>query len=135
MNSNRFPSSSSINFKMLIIGAPDVGKTAMINKFTTGQIIQGQSHTNIQVYNRNIVIEKDSVYFEIWDMPGRLYPEWLLNNDLDKVRGIMLCIDVTDANSIKYVEKWQKVLAESFPEIKVLLVGTKCDVGDRKFSY
>ena len=137
MNSHRNLAArgKAIPFKILLIGAQNTGKTTLVNRFVTGNYINENNHINIQVYHRNLAIEDKVIRFEIWDMPGLLYPDWLYDNDLDKVQGIMLCIDITNTQSVKYIEKWQKVFSVNFPEIKLLLVGTKCETIDRKFTF
>ena len=88
--------------KVVLLGQSGVGKTCIINKFTTG-IYDPEVVTSITAQFISKTIEfkdyKQSIKFDIWDTAGQEKYKSLAKNFYKDARVICLCYDITSKRS------------------------------------
>ena len=74
---------------------------------------------------------------KIWDTAGQERFRTLTYNFYKQAQGVILCFDVTNANSFKNVKTWlESIYANAGENIAKILVGNKIDlVEERKISF
>ena len=73
---------------------------------------------------------------KIWDTAGQERFRTLTHSFYKQAHGIILCFDVTNANSFKNVKMWlESINTEADENVCKILVGNKIDMNDeRKIS-
>ena len=120
-------------FKILIVGIGTVGKTCFFGKFTDGSFNPNHSVT-IGLYYRitMINIEGKKIKLQIWDTPGNDRLRTIVNTFYKGAHGIILMYDVTDKRSFNELNLFiNNIKNYCNNNIKVVLVGNKCDSSDR----
>ena len=66
---------------------------------------------------------------KIWDTAGQERFESLTHSFYKQGKGMIVCFDLTNAESFKKVKKWiASIQQHADPNISTVLVGTKCDL-------
>ena len=56
------------SFKIIVIGDPAVGKTSLVQKFTTGNYTSDYKNTiGAEYFIKNLKIDKKTIELQIWD--------------------------------------------------------------------
>lgn len=127
-----------ISYKIIVIGDSGVGKSCLTMK-ATRNIFEENSIATIgfEFYSFIIEIENKIMKMQIWDTCGQEIYRSLITNFY---RNSALAIIVYSIDSVKSFENsclWLKELKNySSPDIKVILIGNKCDLeSNRKVTY
>ena len=60
------------NFKIVLIGNPEVGKTSLVHKFVMNQFKQNYIATiGVNIMIKDLEIDKQQVQLSIWDVGGQ----------------------------------------------------------------
>jgi len=127
-------------FKLLIIGEENTGKTKICNRLSGGLFNPSYDETIgiefstcfTQIYD-NLLIK-----CQLWDTSGRKIFLPVINSYFKGVAGIIIVYDVTDRRSFNRIDFWLDKIKNSSrrdEEIKILLIGNKCDKINRNVSY
>nr|XP_033813340.1 ras-like protein family member 10A [Geotrypetes seraphini] len=133
--------------KVAILGAPGVGKTAIIRQFLHNEFMEVYNPTACQCIYRPSVILNDSMYeLKIMDVPNltafpaNVSQEW---SDL-KCRGLrnttayILVYDICNLESFEYVKILRQQILENRSgcpnEVPILIVGNKRDQQKQRFT-
>jgi GTPase SAR1 family protein len=77
---------------------------------------------------RSITLDDKKVKLQIWDTAGQERFHNITTSYYRGAHGILLCIDVTDSDSIRSIPRWLKEIEMHATEgVPVLLVANKCD--------
>ena len=120
-------------FKLLFIGDAGVGKTSLFLRFAYGTFTANHLTTiGLDFKIKKMNIEGKLIKLQIWDTAGQEYFRTLTKSYYKGANGIILTYDVTDENSFKNIRNWIKQIeANSPPNVRMVLVGNKCDKPDR----
>eukprot|EP01083_Nonionella_stella_P156183 505405_1 len=122
-------------FKVVLIGAPSVGKTSILERFVTDIYTQDYKATiGADFRTKDIIINGQTVLLQIWDTAGQ---ERFRALAAPFYRGANICVlvfDVNDKMTFEAVEQWRDEFLhhadveeqQSFP---FLLLGNKSDLG------
>lgn len=117
--------------KIIIAGEADVGKTALVNKYSTGRFdIPETIGLGFSSKAENSA-ELGQFKFSIWDMAGEERFRFILPEVCKGAKGIMLLFDVSNPESFNHLGEWINVIRDSMGNIPVLLVGAKSDLESR----
>uniref|UniRef100_A0A6B2LPT7 Uncharacterized protein n=1 Tax=Arcella intermedia TaxID=1963864 RepID=A0A6B2LPT7_9EUKA len=85
---------------------------------------------------RNVEVENKVIKLQIWDTAGQERFRTITSSYYKGAHGIMVLYDVTSRESFANVEHWfQEVSKYGTENVKILLVGNKCDtVFERKVT-
>jgi len=124
-------------FKVVLIGAPSVGKTSILERFVTNQYTEEYKATiGADFRTKELKVNGQTVLLQIWDTAGQ---ERFRSLAAPFYRGAQICVlvfDVNEKHTFDAVESWREEFLhhadvedqESFP---FLLLGNKKDLGDK----
>lgn len=120
--------------KLTMVGDTRVGKTALLQKFTKNKCIEIYDSTI--GLNFEIKTIKQCKFF-LFDISGQEMFENITTSYYKKSDGIIICYDVTDAQSFENVDKWiQKSKSKCSRDTKHFLIALKSDLyRERVISY
>ena len=132
---------SSHKCNIIMIGDGAVGKTSLLNMYSEGVFNQSHMATLGLDYIMKSFKTPDSttdsaMQVKIWDTAGQERFRTLTLSFYKQAQGVILCFDVTNANSFKNVKMWlESIYAHADENIAKILVGNKIDCEeDRKIS-
>ena len=120
--------------KLVIIGAPAVGKTSLVKKFVSQHFsndYKASIGTNIFIkkifFNSNN--KKINVTLQLWDIAGQ--ERWTLMRDTyyKGTHGALLIVDLTRKRTLNQIEEfWYPDLKKNCGQIPTILIGNKNDL-------
>ena len=128
-NLNNFHT-QNLSLKLIIIGDPYVGKTALLNRIAHNEFSNDyQSTIGVSFTSVEIITNSISSKLSIWDMAGQ--ESYYSVNKL-YFRGaqiVFICFDLTNKQSFSNIEKWKNVMIENTSNLfGIFLVGCKSDL-------
>ncbi len=126
---------SDANFKIVLAGDPDVGKTSLIYRFVEEIFANEYLPTlGFQIFTKSLVIENVHVNFQVWDVGGGLSFRYIRKNYYSYSEGFLLVFDLGKPESFQNLTTWLAEIREVCPKEPFILVGNKSDLPDRKVS-
>mmetsp|Transcript_112010 Transcript_112010/g.327564 ORF Transcript_112010/g.327564 Transcript_112010/m.327564 type:complete len:211 (-) Transcript_112010:499-1131(-) len=120
-------------FKLLLIGDSYVGKSSLLIRFTDDdfkEVFQSTIGVDFKVCMRTV--DGKNVRMTIWDTAGQERFNSLHQSYYHGAHGVVLVYDITDRQSFEHVRGWMKEVNERAGGISRLLVGSKCDLAQRR---
>mmetsp|Transcript_43543 Transcript_43543/g.71914 ORF Transcript_43543/g.71914 Transcript_43543/m.71914 type:complete len:230 (+) Transcript_43543:76-765(+) len=124
-------------FKVVLIGAPSVGKTSILERFVTDVFTEEYKATiGADFRVKTININGQAVLLQIWDTAGQERFRALAAPFYRGASIAVLVFDVNDKMTFDVIEQWREEFLHhadvedplSFP---FLLLGNKCDLGGK----
>ena len=132
---------ASAKCNIILIGDGAVGKTSLLNMYSEGIFSTSHMATlGLDYVNKSYIPEggtaDQKMQVKIWDTAGQERFRTLTQSFYKQAQGVILCFDVTNANSFKNVKMWlESIYADADENIAKILVGNKVDrAADRKIS-
>ena len=128
---------ADLTFKVIVIGNPNVGKSCLSLKGTTGRFEESYVATvGFDFFSFFAKIENQLIRLQIWDTCGQEGYRSLVANFFRGTTLAILVYAINDVKSFNDIGTWIKQLkASSNPDIKMILVGNKNDLeNERKIS-
>jgi small GTP-binding protein len=122
-----------IKHKIVVIGAPAVGKTSLVRKYTKGDFQKEYISTLGAQFSRyEEIIENNKIELIIWDIAGQEAWETMRKKFyIGSSAGIVVFSHALDEHeSISEIQKWMDELRSNCGEIPVMLFGNKIDLID-----
>lgn len=125
---------ASPDFKVVLLGAKNVGKTSVFNRYVYDEF--GETQMTIGAYFATKTVDVDAVgsaspsqvQLAVWDTAGEERFDSLTNFYCRQSRAALVVYDVTDRASFAALDRWcDKVVAEAHERCVVILVGNKVD--------
>lgn len=107
------------SYKITIVGPSGVGKSAYIERYSSGTFIR--THEPTPSSDKNITMttmktnNKKKIMLELMD------------NHYDKADGIVIMFDNNSNDSFNTIKEYYKKIREEHPDIPIVLVGNKVD--------
>lgn len=122
--------------KLIVAGAGGVGKTAMVHRYVHKTFLTDHKMTiGAQFYNKSIEISQHALSMRIWDFAGEKRFRFILGEYCRGASGALVCFDITDYETFRQIPEWLQIIKDNVPDIPVLLVGTKYDLGKHQVPY
>ena len=122
-----------IKHKIVVIGAPAVGKTSLVKKYTKGEFQKEYISTLGAQFSRyEEIIENNKIELIIWDIAGQEAFEMMRKKFyIGSSAGIVVFSHAPgEHNSIPEIKMWIDELKSNCGEIPVMLFGNKIDLID-----
>jgi small GTP-binding protein len=117
-------------FKVIVAGAGGVGKTALIQRYTTGTFIEDHKMTIGAAFSvKDLTIDTgESVRLQLWDFAGEERFRFLLGDYCKGASGAFVCYDITDYSTFEQIPEWLRIIRQNSGMVPIILVGTKYDL-------
>ncbi|KAL1270979.1 hypothetical protein QQF64_029995 [Cirrhinus molitorella] len=126
------------NVKIVVLGASNVGKTALIVRFLTKRFIGDYEANTGALYSRKINLDGEQVSLQVQDTPcvslqddvEGLYCQEQINRSIYWADGYVLVFSITDLNSYRTIQPLYQHVRRIHPSgnIPVIIVGNKSDL-------
>ncbi|KAK1252953.1 hypothetical protein MKX08_004140 [Trichoderma sp. CBMAI-0020] len=125
--------SSSLEAKIVVLGAQNVGKTSLVMRYCKGSFNPAQITSTVGAsFLTKRVVDNDSdtvVRLQIWDTAGQERFRSISRLYYRGANACILCYSITDAQSFTDMGEWLTELRRNLPADVVLhVVGTKADI-------
>ncbi|ODA76272.1 hypothetical protein RJ55_08117 [Drechmeria coniospora] len=127
------PDMSSLEAKIVVLGAQGVGKTSLVTRYCKGAFVPSQIESTVGAsFMTKRVVDDDSdtvVRLQIWDTAGQERFRSISRLYYRGANACILCYSITDARSFEAMGVWLTELRRNLPDDVVLhVVGTKADI-------
>lgn len=120
--------------KLVLIGDSSIGKTAAAKRYAENVFVRTVVSTGVDFKVKMVRFEEKIVKLQIWDTAGQERYRCITSHYFRGTAGVMVFYDVTSRSSFVHVQYWMEFIKTSCaPEnVKVMLVGCKCDLEHRR---
>jgi len=121
-------------YKIIVIGDPAVGKTSLLDNFSSKKFkTQYIPTVGVNIVKEQVELDDGIVNLMIWDIAGQPQFYMLHRPYFNGADGMMLAFDITRSSTFSNVQNWfntaQKFGLSSIPR---LLIGNKIDLKDER---
>lgn len=119
------------NFKVLLLGAPAVGKTSILYRYVKNQFSHDYMTTiGINYLTKEINLgEKKFAKLVIWDVGGQDKFKFLRNKYYEGGQGALVIFDLTRSKTYEELENWLSEMFEILHrKIPFIIIGNKLDL-------
>ncbi|MHA1649318.1 MAG: Rab family GTPase [Candidatus Helarchaeota archaeon] len=129
----------TFGFKVLVLGAPAVGKTSLIRRFTTGKFSETYSKTLGADFLIKFVDYPERsmrILLQLWDLAGDARFRFIRRDYYQEAQGALLVYDITRPNTYREIRDTHENLLTYCGRVPCIIIGNKIDlVNERKVSY
>ncbi|MFX0155382.1 MAG: Rab family GTPase [Candidatus Hodarchaeota archaeon] len=119
------------SFKVLLLGAPAVGKTSILYRFVKNQFSYDYITTiGINYLTKEISLDKkDSAKLVIWDIAGQKKFKFLHKQYYEGTHGALVIFDLTQIKTYEALGIWLSEMFDILKEnIPFIIIGNKVDL-------
>jgi len=128
----------SHEFRIVVVGAGGVGKSALTVRFIQGNFVEKYDPTIEDSYRKQVEIDGAACLLDIMDTAGQEEYSALRDQYMKTGEGFVLVYSVSSKSSFEATNKLKTSIGrikEDTPDIPVVLVGNKCDLeAERQIS-
>ncbi|XP_004855309.1 GTP-binding protein Rit2 isoform X2 [Heterocephalus glaber] len=123
-------SGGSREYKVVMLGAGGVGKSAMTMQFISHQFPDYHDPTIEDAYKTQVRIDNEPAYLDILDTAGQAEFTAMREQYMRGGEGFIICYSVTDRQSFQEAAKFKELIFQvrHTCEIPLVLVGNKIDL-------
>ena len=123
-------SQKSESWKVVFLGAADVGKTSIINRFMYGTFrAECEATLGIDFFTKTVTQGNVNIILQMWDTAGQEKFQSLIPSYIRDTKLAILVYNVNDAKTFEEVKTWKnRVEQQNGDETGFLLVGNKTDL-------
>ena len=127
-------SNLDLSFKFLIVGNSSVGKTSIVRRLCLNDFLEDQPSTiGVEFMTHTILIDGHNIKLQIWDTAGQERYQSVGKAYYRNAIGVLIVFSLADHESFASLENWvNQVRKYCHPKVKMLLIGNKSDLVDRK---
>ncbi|MHA1303602.1 MAG: Rab family GTPase [Candidatus Heimdallarchaeaceae archaeon] len=121
-------------FKTIIVGDPNVGKTSITLRFSTGTFRERYLTTiGVEFSVKDIEVDGNKVKIQAWDTGGHDKYSYIRPLYYRGSYGVLVVFDITNRESFEHLDKWfTEVYGNCDDVIPAILVGNKFDISDQR---
>jgi small GTP-binding protein len=125
---------STLSFKIVVVGASAVGKSAIVQRLVQGTFSDESSMTcGADFYAFSFPVGGDTVKLQIWDTAGQDRFRSISKSYFRNAVGAVLVYDITRISTFDELADWLSDLQNlAAPNAYVLLVGNKADLESKR---
>ncbi|XP_051974220.1 ras-related protein Rab-19-like [Xyrauchen texanus] len=121
-------------FKIILIGDSNVGKTCVVQSFTTGNFSEKQQNTiGVDFTVRTLNVEGKRVKMQVWDTAGQERFRTITQSYYRSAHGAMIAYDITRRDTFDSVPRWiHEVNQFGAANVLLALIGNKSDLESKR---
>ena len=126
---------SSISvYKVILLGAGGVGKSALTYQFMFEEFLEEYEPTKADSFRKKTVFKGEHIVIDILDTAGQEDYEGIRDNYIRNGDGFLLVFSITDDYSLQKCQDFRDhILRVKNKEINpIVLVGNKCDLDEKR---
>eukprot|EP01125_Pyxidicula_operculata_P023147 TRINITY_DN984_c0_g1_i1.p1 TRINITY_DN984_c0_g1~~TRINITY_DN984_c0_g1_i1.p1 ORF type:complete len:222 (+),score=50.91 TRINITY_DN984_c0_g1_i1:60-725(+) len=132
-NNNAPESSKELNKKIVIVGAPDVGKTSLLLRYVDNTFNEeGVDNQDLFEKRKTLNVGKTKLNLIIFDTAGQEKFRTITSSHYERTDGVLLVADLSNPESFN-LESWMEEVNRYAQKVPIILVGNKSDL-PRKVS-
>lgn len=137
MKISNFMCEEVIVFKLLVVGAKGVGKSAFVQKSVDYKITNNSSKTigvdfNLKSFKYTINGKYHDFAFQLWDMAEENRFKSIRQHYIAGTQGLILCFSTGDVNELNVLNNWIQDINKYTPtKVPMVLIRTKIDLTNR----
>ena len=121
--------SPSYLLKIVTVGAPAVGKTSMIVRYSTGTFREHYSPTlGTSFAYKELDFDERHIDMQIWDLGSQDFLERVRSHYYKGATGVIYMFDVTRPETLAHIHDWKEEVERNLSEYESLLVANKLDL-------
>ena len=121
--------SPSYLLKIVTVGAPAVGKTSMIVRYSTGTFREHYSPTlGTSFAYKELDFDDSHVDMQIWDLGSQDFLERVRSHYYKGATGVVYMFDVTRPETLAQIYDWKEEVERNLSKYESLLIGNKTDL-------
>ena len=124
---------SKEDFKTVLVGESNVGKTCIISQFVLNKFDSESQPSNTAQFNSKEIklADNTSITLQIWDIAGQTKYRAVSKIFTKDAKALILIYDVTNENSFKELKDFWYANNKNYGA-KFFVVANKCDLEDKK---
>jgi GTPase KRas len=123
------------SFRIVVLGAGNVGKSALTIRLVTDNFLEDYDPTIEDLYKRSLTVDDNLYPIEVLDTAGQeeflpMQDEWIRS-----CPGVLLAYSIDLRSSFESVKQFREKVVrikEKQAHIPIVLVGNKCDLPDKE---
>ncbi|XP_065885556.1 ras-related protein Rab-13-like isoform X2 [Dysidea avara] len=105
---------AALQYKILVLGNTQVGKSSIIRRYTTGQFPHGMLATiGVDYRSKDILVEGVRVQLKVWDTAGQERFFSFTKQFIRGSQGILLMYDITSPATFTDISRWIGAVQEA----------------------
>ena len=118
------------NYKLVVIGPSDTGKTNLINRYVNNEYDNYSYHTAGASFARKTITldNNENINCDIWDTAGSERYRSLLRIFIKNSHGIIIVYDISRKYTFDEIRYYLDLIDYARPNVIVALVGNKLDI-------
>jgi small GTP-binding protein len=128
---------ANYNFKFVIIGNHEVGKTSLIRQFVERKFSHDYRATiGLNIFAHNFDFQGNEISVSLWDLGAQQYFKRFRKIYYKGAEAAFIVYDLTNRESFEKVEDWHKEFTELTDEIDIpiVIVGNKVDLSEQRIT-
>lgn len=123
-----------LSFKIIIIGDSGVGKSSLTLRATKNQFQEYYNATvGFEFFSLNLKMEESIIKLQMWDTCGQEIYRSLISSFYKNSSLAMIMYSIDNEESFRHLDYWIKEIKNnSSPNIKIILIGNKVDLEDKR---
>lgn len=120
--------------RVVFCGDSDVGKTAMINRFSRNEFDSTLQPTVAANIHKELILNNNqSINLEIWDTAGDERYNSIIPLFFKKADAIIIVYDISNKQSFEHLKFWIDTTIDNAPKDSCFIIaGNKCDKVDNR---
>ena len=123
-----------LSYKIIIIGDSGVGKSSLTLRATKNQFQEYYNATvGFEFFSLNLKMEDSIIKLQMWDTCGQEIYRSLISSFYKNSSLAMIMYSIDNEESFRNLDYWIKEIKNnSSPDIKIILIGNKVDLEDKR---
>lgn len=126
-------------FKIIIVGDPNVGKTSLILRYTNNAFKRNYVPTlGVMVSDKIFKIEQNIIQLTIWDIGGQVKFKTMRQQFYRGSDAVLLVFDLTRIETFKSIPKWFSDVVDQLKDrsegLIGFIIGNKSDLVDQRMT-
>jgi len=123
------------NFKFVIIGNHEVGKTSLIRQFVERKFSHDYRATiGLNIFAHNFDFQGNEINVQLWDIGAQQYFKRFRKIYYNGAEAAFIVFDITNRESFEKIKDWHKEINQLIEEINIpiVIVGNKDDLAEQR---